>query len=162
MGKKDLTSRQQMEILSYALERAEDNIKKSVDALENERKRIEIFKVDTEGIEKSYKDASEQFDKLSGKRIAEMKEMHEKRPKWLQAKDWLLVGSLALLFVISAGYSVRSYWGSVSIFHKCYSKSFYTIINQINERFSCVIKNNRKREQFVQENSLIISTLGCI
>lgn len=110
MGKKDLTSRQQMEILSYALERAEDNIKKSVDALENERKRIEIFKVDTEGIEKSYKDASEQFDKLSGKRIAEMKEMHEKIPKWLQAKDWLLVGSLALLFVISAGYSVRSYY----------------------------------------------------
>ena len=110
MGKKDLTSRQQMEILSYALERAEDNIRKSVQALENERKRIEIFKVDTDGIEKSYKDASEQFEKLSNKRIAEMKEMHKEKPKWLQAKDWLLVGSLVLLFVISAVFSIRSYY----------------------------------------------------
>ena len=110
MGKKDLTSRQQMEILSYALERAEDNIKKSVDALENERKRIEIFKVDTEGIEKSYKDASEQFDKLSSKRIAEIKELHREKPKWLQAKDWLLVGSLVLLFLISAVFSISSYY----------------------------------------------------
>ena len=110
MGKKDLTSRQQMEILSYALERAEDNIRRSVDALENERKKIEIFKVDTAGIEKVYKDASEHLDKLSSKRIAEMKELHREKPKWLHIKDVLLIGSLFLLFVISAGFSVSSYY----------------------------------------------------
>lgn len=99
-----------MEILSYALERAEDNIKKSVDALESERKKIEIFKVDTEGIEKVYKDASDQLEKLSSKRIAEMKELHSEKPKWLQVKDVLLIGSLVLLFLISAVFSVSSYY----------------------------------------------------
>lgn len=110
MGKKDLTSRQQMEILSYALERAEDNIRKSVDALENERKKIEIFKVDTAGIEKVYKDASECLDKLSSKRIGEMKELHREKPKWLQIKDMLLIGSLVLLFLISTVFSISSYY----------------------------------------------------
>lgn len=145
MGKKDLTSRQQMEILSYALERAEDNIRKSVDALENERKKIEIFKVDTEGIEKVYKDAGDQLEKLSSKRIAEMKELHEKKPKWLQAKDWLLVGSLCVLLAISVGFTIRLYYKLSKVEEE--NKNLYLDLQYVDKFF----KEHPKEKKTLEE-----------
>ena len=44
---KELTNRQLAEAVGYALEKAESNLNASVKKLEEERKRIESFSIDT-------------------------------------------------------------------------------------------------------------------
>lgn len=107
---KELTNRQLSEILGYALERAEKNISQSVEALESERKRIENFKVDTESADRIFKEADKRFkDTLSGS-ISEFKRLQEEKPKWLQIKDWILIGALSLLVLLNGGLAIRFYY----------------------------------------------------
>lgn len=106
---KELTNRQLSEILGYALERAEKNINQSVDALDRERKRMEIFKVDTDSAERIFKEADGNFKETLRSYSSDLRKLQETKPKRLQVKDYLLIGSLFLLVFISLGLPVSFY-----------------------------------------------------
>lgn len=103
MGK-ELTNRQFAEGLGYALSKAEVNVNKAVSKLENERKKIEAFSVDTEGIDKMFKDADERFKEAVRIYLSDLRKVQETKPKWLKVKDGLLIGSLVILLAVSTGF----------------------------------------------------------
>lgn len=110
MAKKELTNRQLSEILGYALERAEKNINESVRTLESERKRIEVFKVDTNSAERIFKEADANFKQSLSIYTSELRKLQEMKPKWMQVKDWFLISALSLLVVISVGLAISFYY----------------------------------------------------
>ena len=109
MGK-ELTNRQFAEGLGYALSKAEVNVNKAVSKLEDERKKIEAFSVDTEGIDKMFKDADKRFKETLSIYVSDLRKMQETKPKWLKFKDGLLVGALVLLLAVSVGFIVSFYY----------------------------------------------------
>lgn len=109
MGK-ELTNRQFAEGLGYALSKAEGNINKAVSKLESERKKVEAFSVDTEGIEKIYKDADDRFKETLRVYVSDLEKVQKTKPKWLQLKDGLLVGALVVLLAVSTGFVISFYY----------------------------------------------------
>lgn len=109
MGK-ELTNRQLAEGLGYALSKAEVSINKAVSKLESEREKIETFSVDIEGIERVYKNADERFQETLRVYVSDLRRVKETKPKWLKIKDWLLIGALSGLLVISVGFVISFYY----------------------------------------------------
>lgn len=133
MAKKELTNRQLSEILGYALERAEKNINQSVNALETERKRIESFKVDTNSAERMFKEADANFKQSLSIYSSELIKLQQTKPKWLQVKDSLLIGTLVLLIVFIGGLAGSFYYKLNKIEEE--NKNLNSIVNDVSRFF---------------------------
>lgn len=86
---KELTNRQLAEAVGYALEKAESNLKNSVKKLEEERKRIESFSIDTNKVSSLFEQANRSFEQTSQQSIDRLQHIQNNKPKEVQVKEWI-------------------------------------------------------------------------
>ena len=72
---KELTNRQLAEAVGYALEKAESNLNASVKKLEEERKRIESFSIDTNRVSSLFEQANRSFEQTTKENINRLEQI---------------------------------------------------------------------------------------
>lgn len=86
---KELTNRQLAEALGYALEKAESNLNASAKRLEQERKRIEAFSIDTHTVKELFEDGNRVFEQTTKQSIDRLQRIQNNRPKEVEVKEWI-------------------------------------------------------------------------
>lgn len=142
MGK-ELTNRQFAEGLGYALSKAEVNINKAVSKLENERKKIESFSINTEDVNRLYVDANKALKETSDKCVADFYKMRNSKSKEVEVKEWIFYG-----FMIIATFG-SLIWGGTSYLDKSrmekHNSEMEATFKHVNDFFE---KNPKQREIF--------------
>jgi len=104
---KELTNRQLAEAIGYALEKLEVNLNTSVKKIEQERKRIESFSIDTDKVRSLFDQANKNFEQTTRESINRLEQIKNNRSREIEIKEWIFysfmifatIGSIVLAVI---------------------------------------------------------------
>lgn len=140
---KELTNRQLAEALGYALEKAESNLNDSVKKLEEERKRIESFSIDTNKVSSLFEQANKSFEKTTKQSIDRLQRIQNNRPKEVQVKEWIFYCFMILATLGSISLAVLAIINKNEAVDE--NKKLKETITYVNQYFN---ENPKQKEMF--------------
>lgn len=146
MGK-ELTNRQLAEAVGYALEKAESNLNASVKRLEQERKRIESFSIDTNSVKALFEQGNKVFEQTTREAINRLEQIKNNRPREVEIKEWFFYGFMTLTTFLSLGFAI--YFGLSNNKLEEENKGLKSTIGLVNKYFR---ENPKAKDQFDKWN----------
>lgn len=144
---KELTNRQLAEAVGYALEKAEGNLNDSVKKLEDERKRIESFSIDTNNIKALFEDANREFEQTSRDSINRLERIKNNKPKEVEIKEWIFFSFMILATFGSVLLMILSIMSKNEVQEE--NKKLKQTVSYVNQYFN---ENPKQKELFDQWN----------
>lgn len=140
---KELTNRQLAEAVGYALEKAESNLNASVKKLEEERKRIESFSIDTNRISSLFEQANKSFGQTTKESINRLEQIKREKPFEIKLKEWIIYVFMGLAVIGSITLAVLAIINKNEAVDE--NKKLKDTISYVNQYFR---ENSKQKELF--------------
>lgn len=140
---KELTNRQLAEAVGYALEKAESNLNDSVKKMEEERKKIESFSINTNNIKALFDEANKEFERTSTDCINRLEKIKNNKPKEVEVKEWIYFSFTILATLGSILFMIMSILSKNEAQEE--TEKLKGIITNVDQYFS---ENPKAKEEF--------------
>lgn len=140
---KELTNRQLAEAVGYALEKAEANLNDSLKRIEEERKRIESFSIDTNKVSALFEQANKSFEQTSQQSIDRLERIKNSKPKEVEVKEWIFFSFMILATLGSILLMIMTIFSKNEVLEE--NKKLKQTVSYVNQYFK---ENPKQKEMF--------------
>lgn len=144
---KELTNRQLAEAVGYALEKAEANLNDSLKRIEEERKRIESFSIDTNKVSALFEQANRSFEQTTQQSINRLERIRNNKPKEVEIKEWIFFSFMILATLGSILLMIMTIFSKNEVLEE--NKKLKENISYVNKYFN---ENPKQKEEFYKWN----------
>lgn len=144
---KELTNRQLAEAVGYALEKAEANLNDSLKRIEEERKKIESFSIDTNTVKSLFEEGNKVFEQTTREAIKRLEQIKKNRPLEVEIKEWFFYGFMLFAVVLCVGLAINFKLSNDKLEEE--NKALKSTISLVNKYFR---ENPKAKEQFEKWN----------